>query len=508
MTPFIDAEKPLVYKTERKGGIFGIASRAVGSFGLYGKLVLVAASLFLLYLLVDSPVVVVNPNKGLHSLSSASFGLLQTGACSASQVSPGRPPIQYAVMIDAGSTGSRVHIYRFNFCNGSSPTLEDEIFEQVTPGLSSYAGAPENAAKSLDGLLGRAKRAVPEKLWSCTPIAVKATAGLRLLHDNQGADILAAVEEHLKSTTKFHLIDDGVVIMDGRDEGVYAWITVNYLLGNLGTKDRHNTAAIMDLGGGSTQIVFEPASKEIAPGDHRYALKFGNFNYTLYQHSYLGYGLMEGRKRLKSVHLTPSVLETEEIEVVQHPCLPVGYKEDSTSSQLVGNADSFESCYGYLNKTDSLFKSGGACLVPPCSFDGVYQPSLTDSFAEPRDIFAFSYFYDRMNALALANLPSGLLKVSDDPFKERQLPIEHFKSLAQEVCPYAYSHSVMQENPHMCLDLVFMYGLVARGYGLDDARNLRVAKKIKGFETGWCLGAAMVMVETDLLHASSLQCTA
>ena len=60
-------------------------------------------------------------------------------------------------MIDAGSTGSRIHVYKFNNC-GPSPELESEVFE-MTPkkeggsGLSSYGDDAEGAAKSLDVLM-------------------------------------------------------------------------------------------------------------------------------------------------------------------------------------------------------------------------------------------------------------------------------------------------------------------------------------------------------------------
>ena len=43
----------------------------------------------------------------------------------------------------------------------------------------------------------------------------------------------------------------GVGVMDGRNEGVYAWLTANYLLGTL----EGGTYAVLDLGGASTQIV-------------------------------------------------------------------------------------------------------------------------------------------------------------------------------------------------------------------------------------------------------------
>lgn len=41
--------------------------------------------------------------------------------------------------------------------------------------------------------------------------------------------------------------------MDGADEGAFQWLTINYLLGNLG-KDLRSTVAAIDLGGGSVQL--------------------------------------------------------------------------------------------------------------------------------------------------------------------------------------------------------------------------------------------------------------
>ena len=69
-----------------------------------------------------------------------------------------------------------------------------EVFEVTQPGLSSFTGKPQDAAKSLDVLLGEAARVVPKSLQSCIPIAVKATAELRLPPGSQSADIVYAIE--------------------------------------------------------------------------------------------------------------------------------------------------------------------------------------------------------------------------------------------------------------------------------------------------------------------------
>lgn len=104
---------------------------------------------------------------------------------------------------------------------------------QVKPGLSSYPDDPHEAAKSLDPLLNRALSEVPKHLHSCTPVALKATAGLRLLGQDKSDRILDAVRVKL-SNTGFPVADihpgDGVSLMDGRDEGVYGILQLSFHL--------------------------------------------------------------------------------------------------------------------------------------------------------------------------------------------------------------------------------------------------------------------------------------
>ena len=89
-----------------------------------------------------------------------------------------------------------------------------------------------------------------------------------MLGATQSTAILDAVKARLQEKYPFPLDDkEGVVIMDGKDEGVYAWITVNYLMNTIrGDSPKGSPSyAVLDLGGASTQIVFEPTfSKESA----------------------------------------------------------------------------------------------------------------------------------------------------------------------------------------------------------------------------------------------------
>ena len=274
--------------------------------------------------------------------------------------SPSAPLVQYALMIDAGSTGSRIHVYKFHNC-GPSPAYEYETFVQKQPGLSAYAGRADEAAQSLDSLLAEAMRAVPEALRRCAPVAVKATAGLRLLGTAQAAEILDAVRGRLRTVYPFPLApqEPAVTIMDGRDEGVFAWVTTNYLLDTI-RADSPRTAvpyAVLDLGGASTQIVFEPVFRRpgqddaaaavvsLEEGEHRYELSFGGSERVLYQHSYLGYGLMRARKRVhRLVNFLASFRTNDAGAELANPCLARGTRREvevETSGSATRNVTMF-----------------------------------------------------------------------------------------------------------------------------------------------------------------------
>ncbi|GLB38779.1 putative GDA1/CD39 (nucleoside phosphatase) family protein [Lyophyllum shimeji] len=444
---------------------------------------------------------------------------------------PGAPLVQYALMIDAGSTGSRIHIYKFHNCL-SSPSLEWEVLNMTQPGLSSYAASPLSAAQSLDILMEEAVRVVPRELRRCAPVAVKATAGLRRLEGTQARDILEAVEERLRSAWGFPLAaQEPVAVMDGKDEGVYAWITANYLQGTLGDRKdketgegkgtgKEGTYAVLDLGGASTQIAFEPvdANAVLAEGDHRFELAFAGAKHVLYQHSYLGYGLMTARKHVhKLVDFMAGIRSSgaEEVREVGNPCLAKGTsrtvevedaKGDKRNVTMVGEEiGSFDACNRLM---DMVVAKDTICKVRPCSFNGVYQPSILDTFPTG-NVLLLSYFYDRMAPLLPPPSTPSATTPPSDPDTPLSIPLSAFASTARIVCEgrtawldhWGAQPHLMRElegRPEWCLDLTFMYALLGRGYGFEEGREVKLAKRMEGKELGWCLGATLALVGGEL----------
>lgn len=471
-----------------------------------------------------------------------------------------RPLVQYALMIDAGSTGSRIHVYKFNNC-GDSPELESELFEHTEPGLSSYinlnaaAGASyaadaEKAAASLKPLLDAAVRTIPLHLQRYAPVTLKATAGLRLLPGTASSEVILAARRLIETQYPFPVADsadesgkklnNGVEIMDGRDEGIYAWITVNYLLnligsGDVPTRERKNkdgklkrTAAVLDLGGGSTQIVFEPRSQNniaytMQPGEHVYKLEdFGGDSFTLYQKSYLGYGLKEARTAVNSLaafahtlrhpetirpdprfsDVLPWSLMTPNNTEIPSPCFAKGMRKTVKIRQpeehqeaevtFVGTDGGFQACRRLV---EVIIDKDAVCPTYPCSFAGEYQPSLRHTFSHS-SIIALSYFYDRIAPLGLG--PT--------------FTINQLQKLAERVCEAPenwnkgspqFSPEALAElygRPEHCLDLTYMYTLFSLGYELEGSRYITLAKKIGEFELGWALGAQLAVLQQGVFY--------
>merc|ERR1712241_1296379 len=89
------------------------------------------------------------------------------------------PDVHYAVVMDAGSSGTRAYLYSWPDHSGDphqllqiSPLLEDgePIVKKATPGLSTFGETPDNAFEYLRPLLTFASENIPVEKHKETPL--------------------------------------------------------------------------------------------------------------------------------------------------------------------------------------------------------------------------------------------------------------------------------------------------------------------------------------------------
>ncbi|NXL65241.1 ENTP5 diphosphohydrolase, partial [Chordeiles acutipennis] len=380
----------------------------------------------------------------------------------------------YGIMFDAGSTGTRIHIYTFVQKSPEKlPELEGEIFESVKPGLSAYADQPEKGAESVKRLLDMAIDAVPPQLWKKTPVVLKATAGLRLLSEEKAQALLLEVVREVFEESPFLVPEDSVSIMDGSYEGIIcalgAVLSMMLFAGQLSGQNPH-TVGTLDLGGASTQITFLPQFEETlkeTPGDFLTSFEMFNSTYKLYTHSYLGFGL----KAARLATLGALDMEAVDGQMFRSSCLPKQLEAEwhfgGVKYQYGGNKEGetgFRPCYL------EVLKVVKGKLHQPAEIRG-------SSF------YAFSYYYDRAVDTNLIDYEQGgVLQVKD------------FERKAKEVCDNMERYN--SASPFLCMDLTYITALLKEGFGFKDNTLLQLTKKVNNIETSWTLGATFHLLQS------------
>uniref|UniRef100_A0AAV2LPZ2 Uncharacterized protein n=1 Tax=Knipowitschia caucasica TaxID=637954 RepID=A0AAV2LPZ2_KNICA len=194
--------------------------------------------------------------------------------------------LNYGVVVDCGSSGSRVFVYYWPPHNGNPHTLLDirqmrdrdrkPVVLKIKPGISTLAKTPTAASDYLQPLLGFAAAHVPKTKHKETPLYILCTAGMRLLPDSEQAAILEDIVSDVPLEFDFLFSESHAEVISGKQEGVYAWIGINFVLGRFDHADvddatvevttssqsrqpisRRRTVGIMDMGGASLQIAYE-----------------------------------------------------------------------------------------------------------------------------------------------------------------------------------------------------------------------------------------------------------
>lgn len=258
------------------------------------------------------------------AIASLALGIILSGCATLQKT----PTDAYKVVIDAGSSGSRAYIYKIS---GSNPLSIETIDEKLTGNLKSGALSKSNIkgedviSPLLSGIKNFARdRNVPEEK---VQINVLGTAGMRLLSEAEQQNIYANVR---RMVMRDHFSPGRFATITGQEEGLYAWLDVNYL--NNAIPLGRETTGIIEIGGASTQIAFD--SPKLGPAA-TYTLRIGGNEYAIYSQSLLGFGMNEARMKMEKSQGSST-------------CYPKGYERKDGSAANEFDSQTCRTSYSAL----------------------------------------------------------------------------------------------------------------------------------------------------------------
>lgn len=346
---------------------------------------------------------------------------------------------QCIAVVDAGSTGSRVHLYAYDLDASHHPIQIDEIWSQkIRPGFSTLN------KESIDSYLTKLFSSAPEQN---VPVYFYATAGMRLLSHPTQQQYYHALQQWFATQPQWQLIEAKTIT--GREEGVLGWLAVNYQLGAFSEPNKP-LVSVMDMGGASVQITFPVKhSENISPQDLMEINVLGH-PVALFVHSFLGLG---------QTLLSQQFLDEEK-------CYPRGYQ---LPSALLGEGDAL-SCQQEVTKL----------------INGVHAVNNVTGSASSENTSNTWYALGGVTNL----VQDKLFAFDNNQFTSEDL----LQQANSQICHQQWSdlYNKYPKNdylPGYCLFASYYYALMINGYGLKPEQPINMLPAYKSAD--WSLGVVL-----------------
>ncbi len=194
------------------------------------------------------------------------------------------PQSQCISVIDAGSSGSRLHVYAYDLDSTGSPIQLNEIWNRkVLPGLSTIEHEHGSISAYMDKLFTDAPAVQ-------MPVYFYSTAGMRLLPKTHHRNVNQLVADWFDKQYYWRLVTARTI--SGREEGIFAWLAMNFQLGLLSQTEKP-VVGVMDIGGASVQIVFPVTDDTDLNDEQTTSIDLYGQHFTVYSQSFLGLGQNE-----------------------------------------------------------------------------------------------------------------------------------------------------------------------------------------------------------------------
>lgn len=460
----------------------------------------------------------------------------------------------HGLMIDAGSTGSRMHLYEWNprvlhseyevqeAVSGrklSIPGTESRWTDRLSPGLATFASLPDDQlvqgiGEYLQPLMDFASNVLAAKKgqFSTFPIYLRATAGMRTLTTQDRARVINGVRSLFSNSTysPFYFTEEQARVLSGEEEAIYGWAGVNFLLGTL-MEDSQGAGTVinprltygaLDLGGASTQISFYQPDQDVMSNLFKLQIGQGK-HWNLYAHSFLYYGINAATERFEARLMDGKSPTDRLVDGIHNPCLPGGaskdvrtnihfdgkgsetwdYSDNEYQLATLKNSNAggdYDKCSQYVKELLHKDKDDWCEFAHrgDCSYAGIYQPALPEQSEHFGEFLAFSNYYHVFDFL---NLP-------------KRASLNDLENATKRICAMSEGelhdfsgHQLDDDdgdvNPlvnEMCFRSTYAFQLLHNGYGFKMDDYITATNIVGGQKVGWTMGAIMYEINTLPWH--------
>lgn len=374
-----------------------------------------------------------------------------------------------------------------------------------------------------------AAQIVPPEYHASTSVKFAATAGMRLLDEEEQMQVYSSLYEGLMQHDKFvfrNMKRDDILTLGGDLEGFYGAVAANFLKGIIDTNlktignnhraERESPIGALDMGGSSTQIVYLPGQSESGRDD----LSDSNqpieqlSEEDFFSTSYLAYGVDQFRERLWDTWVNDRLLRKDDntknhdSNQISNPCFFAGYEIEWKGYKLVGTGDATK-CVQQVQRLIPHYepdeKLGGVV-------GGVEHPPIRGRF------FAMSLYYFALDSLRVLSHP---LKEAHEALNQSwpNPSIRELHEALHGLCSRswhedlidiqhdAHTYTRAEVLPHRCFESVYMVTLLRDGFGFHpESRDITFSFLVDGSEVEWSLGMALSQnANRNIAHSDTEQ---
>mmetsp|Transcript_9869 Transcript_9869/g.14837 ORF Transcript_9869/g.14837 Transcript_9869/m.14837 type:complete len:632 (-) Transcript_9869:78-1973(-) len=461
----------------------------------------------------------------------------------------------HGMMIDAGSSGSRMHVYEFapRVLEGkkdiseavagnklSYPGGNSRWTDRVRPGIATFASKSDDEllpalAEYLSPFIEFAEAVLHTKkgLFPEFPIYLKATAGMRMLTQKDRIRVIKACRKVFANAAynTFKFEDSFARVIAGEEEAIYAWAGGNFVLGSVlkssegsGTVDNPKlTHGTVEMGGASSQIAFYQSDEDIVSNLFKLQIGQGK-HWNLYAHSYLYFGINVSWDRMGAYLVTGQNISTNSTlhdfaRSAHNPCLPGGSIVDFESTILfqdgkethIEDSDGKWRSYSTTLKNDRANGNYQECAAVvkklvnknhndwcdfahsnDCSLNGVYQPPLPQRSKTFGDWLALGNYFKIFDFLQIPQVSN---------LRALRNATEHLCAMSNKEL-VAFNNERLQEDEalKMCFRSAFAFELLHSGHGFKMKDRITATDVVNGHKVGWPLGSMLYEINTLPWH--------